>query len=67
MEPILYEAIQREEWAYGMAITLSFVLTKCIPSNCPAFRGAVAIFGPKFVAVPLFIHSGPLYCWFIGH
>ena len=46
MEPI-YEAIQCEEWAYRMAITLSFVLTKCIPSNCPTFRGAVAIFGPK--------------------
>ena len=41
---------------------LMFLFT--ILTNCPAFRGTVPIFGPKFAAVPLFILSVPLFLLF---
>ena len=34
----------------GTSLSVNF-----IHSNCPAFRGTVPIFGPKFPAVPLFL------------
>ena len=32
-----------------------------ILTNCPAFRGTVPIFGPKFAAVPLFYSLYPTF------
>ena len=37
-----------------------------ILTSCPAFRGTVPIFGPKFAAVPFFSLSVPLFRCFLG-
>ena len=39
---------------------------RAIPSNRPAFRGTVPIFGPKFASVLLFYHSVLLFTAFLG-
>ena len=37
-----------------------------ISSNCPAFRGTVPSFGPKFASLPLFHHCARFFTAFLG-
>ena len=44
-----------------------FTTSEYMPSNCSPFRGTVLIFGPKFAAVLLFLHSvPPFFTDFLG-